>query len=345
MSSRLTTSALRLRSATVFFAALLALERGHALAESVSSGDAEVRRGIAAFGAGLFDEAIREMRLVSGKPGAPALRARAYLYIGLAQVSQGGEKERDADLSFRRALELDPTIVVDAARFPPRLVGAFTRVRQTIRGKLRVLCDGAGAEVEVRGESRGVCGDEFELVIGAHQVRAVQKGEASAWVPVVVRPFRRNEARVVVPRASAAAAALPTPALQTKPVERETKSSWRRTLAWSLVAAGGAALATGIVFGVLSRGSIDDFNAKKTAGQTSESDLVVIEGRASTEATVANVFFVASGVAAVSGVVLLLVGDKSRAEKTRAAFEGVIVRPGLDAAGSVVPVAEARWKF
>ena len=106
-----------------------------------------------------------------------------YLYRGLARLEVGPAEAAWDDLV--RAARLDPTRVIDPARFPPRVVTAFRRaaaeVAQLPRTEVEV---GAPAGAGVRVDGRAIDGS-VTVTAGPHFV-AVAAAGYEPWAAVVV---------------------------------------------------------------------------------------------------------------------------------------------------------------
>jgi hypothetical protein len=106
-----------------------------------------------------------------------------YLYRGLARLEVGPAEAAWDDLV--RAARLDPTRVIDPARFPPRVVAAYRRaaaeVAQLPRTELEVAAP-SGAAVRVDGS---VVVGTVSVAAGAHFVTVAAAGY-ERWAAVVV---------------------------------------------------------------------------------------------------------------------------------------------------------------
>lgn len=103
--------------------------------------------------------------------------------------------------------------------------------------------------------------------------------------------------------------AAPSVAKEVRPAEQTTDErrppSWRRTAGWTALGVGGAALVTGVIFGVLAKGKADDFKDGVIEGQTFH-QLNEIDEAGKHFETVQIVTLVIGGVVAAAGGGLLL---------------------------------------
>jgi hypothetical protein len=108
--------------------------------------------------------------------------AEVYLYRALARLELGPAEAAWEDLV--RAARLDPTRVIDPARFPPRVVAAYKRavaeVAQLPRAELEVV---APPDANVRVDGRSAPGVST-VTVGQHLI-AVEASGYERWVAVV----------------------------------------------------------------------------------------------------------------------------------------------------------------
>jgi hypothetical protein len=106
-----------------------------------------------------------------------------YLYRGLSRLEVGPAEAAWEDLV--RAARLDPTRVIDPARFPPRVVAAYRRAvaeaAQLAHAELEVTAP-EGSEVRVDG--RVLSGGATAVAVGPHLVRVIAAGY-EPWAAVV----------------------------------------------------------------------------------------------------------------------------------------------------------------
>jgi hypothetical protein len=118
------------RLATLFRAALSALILGVALAPCVRAEDPELSRGVQQVDEGDFERAIVTLEPVARRlaPSGGPDAVQAFLYLGIAQLALDQRKE--ALLSFRRALDLDPDLTLSPDFFSPKVRGALEEARR-----------------------------------------------------------------------------------------------------------------------------------------------------------------------------------------------------------------------
>jgi hypothetical protein len=131
----------------------------------------EVDRGIRAYDAGEIERAEKILRAAVRSAATPALRARAWLFLGLAQASR-----RDLDAmrgSFQAALFEDPEVAPDRERVAPEVVAHFEAVRAGVTGEITVTASEPGARVFVDGRDRGAAPVTLMLPVGRHAIRVI----------------------------------------------------------------------------------------------------------------------------------------------------------------------------
>ena len=118
---------------------------------------------------GEFRPALRLLRRARRQARKnPGLLARVHLQTGVVQGVL--RKKKKARRSFRKALRLDPTLVVERGDAKQAVRELFFEVRAGIKGTLEVTADRAGAKVTVDGKVLGQAPYKGEVVVGRHQV-------------------------------------------------------------------------------------------------------------------------------------------------------------------------------
>lgn len=229
---------------------------------------------------------------------------------------------------------------------PPAFLAARDRAQKVLEatlpkiGKLRIHVDNAqapGLVVTVDGEAVPLAALDVDRLTdpGSHQVQASAPGfvtdastvslaeGGSAQVTLSLRP---------VPPATAAPAApapVPSPAplaAETTPPGNDEGGGSSKVGPIVLLAAGGAGIIVGSIFGGLALGKKSSLDSachpKSDCPASSQSDIDAL----GTNATIATVGFVVGGVAAAAGGVWLLVGGKSKPSTTASAGH-VVVHP------------------
>ncbi|MCC6336164.1 MAG: hypothetical protein IT380_19530 [Myxococcales bacterium] len=207
----------------------------------------------------------------------------------------------------------------------------------------------------------------FHLKVGGSERTAdAPLGQGRAAVPVGAKAVawwyellgERGRALVAVndtsPREEAAdvavAAVVPPPEPKPEPVEPlpepppekpapgvETSAKpggWMKPVGWSLVGAGAVAAGVGVLFGVQANASRSavanaETNSEGVITGLTQKEAAALEARAQSQATVANILFVAGGVLAAAGVVIVVVdGLGGGAKVTLAPAPGGLVAQG-----------------
>jgi formylglycine-generating enzyme required for sulfatase activity len=111
---------------------LVALVAAGALAQPAVEG--ELTKGVRQIEDGYLEDGVttleRVVRRLSAQPARSQELAQAYLYLGIAHAQM--DTEKSARASFREALKLDPGLTLVAARWPPKVLRAFTAIRSEV---------------------------------------------------------------------------------------------------------------------------------------------------------------------------------------------------------------------
>ncbi len=117
------------------------------------------------------------------KPSAakPETLAEIFLFLGASEFQNGAKA--DAQKEFTRALQMNPALAPDAKYFGADVQKAFAASQKAMgtrpKGKLSVVTDPGGAEVEAFGLSYGMTPvPEIELPAGRYMVRLKRPGFA-----------------------------------------------------------------------------------------------------------------------------------------------------------------------
>ncbi len=192
---------------------------------------------------------------------------------------------------------------------------------ETSFARLMVVSKPKGARVVVRGQGREIPGTtplSRWLPVGSWHVRVSADGHEE-WTQEVLAEAGRPLNLVARLKAEGAAAAEPAPEKEAETKKRRKKrrkpkppptaaAEGGSPVPWLVLGGGGALAAGGAVFGVLAGSARDERDALKGAGTTYDAYQEKQE-TAKSRALVANVLYVAGGVAAATGVVLLLLDD------------------------------------
>lgn len=142
-----------------------------------------------------FEEAVKLLTRARTAARREALRAQIEVYLAINYDVLG--RLAEARAAFRAALELDPTLELDPRRFKGTTLGLFREVREGLRGRLEVVCEGrrCGA-VSLDGTDLGRGPWSLEVAIGARRIEVQSvDGRARFSRRLVIRPGRT--ARVV----------------------------------------------------------------------------------------------------------------------------------------------------
>lgn len=153
--------------ATMWIAALLAAQ-----SPSTSTSSSAVANGVELYHRGEFEASIHVLSEAVDRIDEPSERARAWLFVGLAQAVLGAWN--DARASFRHALVDDPEIAPDNRRVPPAIVSAFGDVRDTVKGHLEINAD-ARAKVFIDRVEVGTTPFAGDVSVGRKHVRLLSE--------------------------------------------------------------------------------------------------------------------------------------------------------------------------
>ncbi|HVW27553.1 MAG TPA: hypothetical protein VHC69_19445 [Polyangiaceae bacterium] len=244
---------------------------------------------------------------------------------------------------------------------PPAFLAARDRAQKVLEaslpkiGKLRIHVDNAqapGLVVTVDGEAVPLAALDVDRLTdpGSHQVQASAPGFAtqtstvslaeggSAQVTLSLEPVPGATAAPPATAPPAAPVAVPPPAplaVETAPPGKDEGGGSSKVGPIVLLAAGGAGIIVGSIFGGLALGkksSLDGVcHPKSDCPASSQSDIDALR----TNATIATVGFAVGGAAAAAGGVWLLVGGKSKPSTTASAGR-VVVHPWVGPASAGV---------
>jgi hypothetical protein len=195
-------------------------------------------------------------------------------------------------------------------------------------GQLRIECDPPGAEVTVDGKSHGLAPlpGLVWVVPGRHQVTATHARGQPALKTVEVKAMQISPVglRIAAPP-TAVVGPGPAPGMQitttaTRPIATPEPSSGGRK--WTWVAAGSTVLLAGsaLTLGLLNQAKYNDLN--QSCGKESTARLGCDRGEINsleTRQTVATVLWGATGVAAMTAIVLFVVEGGKGEDKVKVA--------------------------
>ncbi|MFO0601559.1 MAG: PEGA domain-containing protein [Polyangiales bacterium] len=288
-----------------------------------ATGDQEIRRGLELRRAGHDDEALDAFRRAWELDRSPRARAQ----MGFAEQALGRWADADAHVREAGAAATDPWVVRNRAAIDTAIA-----VIDQHMGRLDVRGMPVGAAVFVDGRPVGTLplAQPLRLVAGNVSLTLRADGFAEATRAVTVPPngmARETVELHPVAPAPTTPAAPASPAAPTSPAEPPqplpvapvdpSHTSPRRTIGWTLVGVGGAAILGGLVAQVIREGRISEFNANAACreyqgavyGGGACTDLY---GSAENAQTGAIVAFAAGGALAAVGAVLVLTAPSRR---------------------------------
>jgi hypothetical protein len=281
--------------------------------------------GVEAYQAGNFELAATKLDKAYQILRVPSLglwSARAFAKVG--KLLQASERYREVtrlepsagDVAVQRQAQAEAASELEAIQ--PRIPSVVVRVEGATTSEVSVTLDGVPLSSALIGEARPVNP-------GTHEVTG-QRGNETATTRVSVKEGEQGSA---VLRFDAPSAPTATPVASTTPssgvgapTDRDGDGSTTRTLGFIALGAGGVGLVVGAVTGSMAlgkRADIDDNpNCEADACAPSEQDEV--DGLNSLR-TVSTVAFIAGGVLAGTGLVLVFTSGSSR-EPAASAYIG-----------------------
>ena len=255
-----------------------------------------VSAGLALLRAGDAVRAEAELRGALPKLTSADARAHAYFLLGVARLR--AKRVEDANYAFARCLLQSPSYA------PPSGANTFDdgsqaleKVRQTLLSEIRAEGGESGTRVLVDGVDRGRTPLTVRVPIGAHTVRFLRPGGVSTADEHSVVANPRRVARVLAGRGD--------PNVQASvPWHRK-----RRTWGLITLGLGAALLAPAVILGRSASSSADELQAGARAGTLDFTRFQSLASSADSSARLANVLFGVAGAAAITGLVLTLLGD------------------------------------
>lgn len=243
-----------------------------------------------------------------------------------ALTAAGSNRVPEARAAFTTLLTLDPAFKLKG-KPAPRITTTFFEARSAAReqgalevhlaaqptsgrvGPVRITVFDAAklvrtvvAELETQTGTRSVSvpstGGSFEVAEATVAVRVTVKGEQD-WVLLALEPTRYEAPAAPVAAVAAAPEAPATVTQQTATVEPRF-----RPLAYALAGTGAAALATGLVFGLLAQNA----RTELMRVDLTRAQALTLAPEAVAKATIANVLFISGGTLLAAGVVTFLLG-------------------------------------
>jgi hypothetical protein len=284
--------------------------------------------GVEAYEAGDFAAASAKLDKAFRVLKAPSLglwSARALLKLG--QLLEASERLREVGLLKVRGgdVEVQKQAQADAAReleaLVPRIPGITLKLEGGVSPDDQLTLDGVPLATELVGENRPVNP-------GRHRLEA-RRGDALAEAEVSVA---EGEKKTVVlrfknapssPSPSSGSEVPASPVASTSPAA-DKPGSPGRTLGFVALAAGGVGLGVGAVTGLMAKGKYGEIesNPRCEGDACAPSEEGLVDSYSSLR-TFSTVGFVAGGVLAATGVVLVLTSKPSSKRQT-----GLRINPG-----------------
>ncbi len=271
---------------------------------------AHFRAGTELYKQARYREAIAEFE------AAYRLRPHGVIHYNLAQCHERLGDLPAALLAYHEYLRAIPD-AEDRATVQAAISNLGARLAATGLQQLLVYSDPPGAEVYVDGQSRGRTPMVALLAYGRHTLKLEKAGYASVTRDALLAADRSLEIEVSLPRADAAAPparatppwlrpspsrpeAPPALVASTAPQLPEARPSRPRLWTWVAAGAAGAALATGIAYGLAARSAGDDLRRAEHDSATAQR----LADSAASRSRTANVLYGIAGAAGAAGVTL-----------------------------------------
>jgi len=127
-----------------------------------------LQQGILHYKMGSFDKSQKILHKARKKAASAKVLGKIHFYLGLNHGVLGQMNKAEKD--FSAALTHDPVLDPGKVELKPSIKELLQRVRQGLKGKLKLTVDQQGARVEVDGKDAGPAPYEGELSAGKHKV-------------------------------------------------------------------------------------------------------------------------------------------------------------------------------
>jgi tetratricopeptide (TPR) repeat protein len=260
--------------------------------------DALYEEGMVRFKVGRFEESQELLERAAAQAKEGALGARIQLQLG---VVAGVLKEDDrAAAAFRKALGLDPALVLEKGRIKARVIEIFERVRKELSGTVKVRAGRDGLAVLLDGSVLGKTPLEATVPAGRHKLEVLSESKepllAEEFV-VGAREVRSFEVRLAqAPASQATEGGKPAPG--------------RRWPVFTLAAAGAAVAVAAVALGLglSARSGYSEYETTRDPARYQE-----LADSVPARATGANICFGVAGALAAASVVLYFLVDRRAA--------------------------------
>lgn len=194
-----------------------------------------LQQGILHYKMGSFAKSQKILYKASKKAAAAQALAKIYFYMGLNHGVLG--KMKEAEKAFKAALTHDPLVDPDKLEIKPAILALLQKVRQDLKGKIKVTADQQGATVKVDGKALGPAPYEGELPAGKHKVVVTTAdGMYHKEMEVVILVNETREVKTTMAFVGAKLKVVSSPAGAT--VSLDNKELGKTPLAEALVTAG-----------------------------------------------------------------------------------------------------------
>lgn len=152
----------------VLFSTLMMVLLGFPAPAWSDEADNLLQQGILHYKMGHFGKSQKILYKARKKAAAAKVLGKIYFYMGLNHGVLGQMKK--AEKAFTAALTHDPLLDLGKVELKPAIESLLKKVRQGLKGKLKVTADQQGARVKVDGEEAGPAPYVGELSVGKHKV-------------------------------------------------------------------------------------------------------------------------------------------------------------------------------
>jgi tetratricopeptide (TPR) repeat protein len=272
---------------------------------------AHFRAGTELYRQARYREAVAEFE------AAHRLRPHGVVFYNLAQCHERLGDIPAALLAYHEYLRAVPD-AEDRATVQAAISNLGARLAPTGLQQLLVYSDPPGAEVYVDGQPRGRTPLAALLPHGRHALTLEKHGHVSVTREALLPPDRALDLEVSLPRAEVVTAAPVVPSLRPSPPREhealpavttsalsqlpEAQAARPRRWTWIAAGAAGAALATGIAYGLAARSAGDDLRRTQHDSATAQR----LADSAASRSRTANVLYGVAGALGAGGVTLFV---------------------------------------